>query len=80
MDPDLKLKITNRLRIFLNRDPSEREIINGQNDSTLRAWIAEDDAHEQNALTEILATTKDVDFETAKIHAKLIAAAWNVDL
>ena len=58
MDPDLKLKITNRLRIFLNRDPSEREIINGQNDSTLRAWIAEDDAHEQNALTEILAVKR----------------------
>ena len=44
MDATLKAKITAKLTAYLNRAPQEHEIINGQNDSTLMHWIAQDDA------------------------------------
>lgn len=55
MDPLLKQKITDKLRAYLNREPLEHEIINGQNDSTLMHWIAQDDT---KANAEAIATLK----------------------
>lgn len=43
MDPTLRQKIYNKLKKFLNREPTENEIINGQTDSTLMGWIHNDD-------------------------------------
>lgn len=47
MDPILKNKITNKLRAFLNREPTESEIINGQTDSNLMGWIVQEDVEAQ---------------------------------
>jgi hypothetical protein len=46
MDETLKTKIRNKLRKFLNREPSEDEIINGQTDVNLMTWIQNDDLAE----------------------------------
>lgn len=43
MDDILKQKITDKLRAYLNREPTEAEIINGQSDSILMGWIRDDD-------------------------------------
>lgn len=43
MDPVLKQKIHDKLLGYLNREPSDDEVINGQNDANLMHWIAQDD-------------------------------------
>ncbi|MBP9771462.1 MAG: hypothetical protein KBD16_00845 [Candidatus Pacebacteria bacterium] len=47
MDPTLKDKITDKLRAFLNREPTESEVINGQTDSNLMGWIVKEDIEAQ---------------------------------
>lgn len=47
MDPILYIKIQNKLRAFLKREPLEKEIVNGQNDSILMGWIRDDEAQTQ---------------------------------
>lgn len=54
MDPILKQKITDKLTAFLNREPTENEIINGQTDAHLMQWISQDDALIQIASNESL--------------------------
>lgn len=43
MDDILRKKIADKLRNYLNREPSESEIINGQNDTILMGWLRDDD-------------------------------------
>lgn len=57
MDPILKQKITDRLRLYLNREPSENEIINGQNDSNLMQWIGHNDVAVLAANVDSLSAT-----------------------
>lgn len=66
MDEVLRQKITDKLTTFLNRAPSESEIINGQTDSTLMQWIAQDDAAAQNDLIASIAESAGLNVETLK--------------
>ncbi len=66
MDDTLRQKITDKLRTYLNREPLENEIINGQNDANLMHWIAQDDAAAQNNLISAIATAANVDIATIK--------------
>jgi len=43
MDTILRQKIINKLTSFLNREPTEDEIVNGQSDTNLMGWIRDDD-------------------------------------
>lgn len=54
MTPELRTKIIDKLRIFLKREPKENEIVNGQTDSILMQWIAQDDAAAQAPIIESL--------------------------
>lgn len=51
MEPILKQKITDKLRAYLNREPTEQEIMNGNTDANVMHWIAKDDA--KDALQKI---------------------------
>lgn len=61
MDDTTRTKITSKLRAYLNREPSEAEVMNGQSDSNLMHWIAQDDAKVQNDLIAQVAETAGVD-------------------
>jgi hypothetical protein len=56
MDPILKEKIRQKLAGYLNREPSEAEIANGQTDVNIRGWIQSDDIKEQKVENEKLKT------------------------
>lgn len=43
MDPVLHEKIRLKLLWYLNRKPTEQEIVNGQTDATLMQWIVQDE-------------------------------------
>ncbi len=68
MDDTLRQKITEKLRTFLNREPSEAEVINGQTDANIMHWIARDDAADQKAQVEAIALASNVDI--SQVSAK----------
>jgi len=43
MDINLKQKITEKLRAYLNREPFENEIVNAQNDHLIMGKIRDDE-------------------------------------
>ncbi len=69
MTPELKQKITDKLRGYLNREPSNDEVINGQNDANLMHWIVQDDIATQNSAIEAvtnIANATSLDVQTLK--------------
>lgn len=54
MTPELRVKVIDKLKKFLNREPHENEIMNAQNDSTLMNWISQDDAIAQKSKIDTL--------------------------
>ncbi len=71
MDEILRQKITDKLRGYLNREPSEGEIINGQNDANLMHWISQDDAADQAAKVDALAQASNVDISNVSSKSAL---------
>ena len=47
MDPILRQNIIDELRKFLKREPSEREIMNGQNDVNIMSKILQEKINKQ---------------------------------
>ncbi len=66
MDPILRQKIYDKLLTYLNREPSENEIINGQNDANLMHWIAQDDVAAQNDLITAIGIGAGLDVASLK--------------
>ncbi len=71
MDDILKAKITAKLTAYLNRAPSDDEIINGQNDANLMHWIAQDDAADQKAQIDAISIATNVDISQVSANTAL---------
>jgi uncharacterized protein YjgD (DUF1641 family) len=64
MTPETKQKITDKLKTFLNREPTEAEIINSQNDIRLMSWIRDDEIKEKDK------RIKDLEEKVEKLEKK----------
>lgn len=61
MNEELRLRIIGRLTKFLNRPPTESEIMNGQSDSNLMSWIQSDVQNETKSDIQAIAVKTNVD-------------------
>lgn len=72
MDTILKQKITDKLRAYLKREPSDAEVINGQTDANLMHWIAQDDVLIQQQQIDALGVAAHIDLTEAIKPARIV--------
>lgn len=69
MDQNTRKKITEELKIYLNRDPSEKEIMNGQTDHYIMGRVNQRKNEEEKAILrdQIVNIKSDVDKVSAAV-------------
>lgn len=67
MDDILRQKIITKLTIYLNRPPTEIEIMNGETDTILMGWIRDDNAAAISQKVDIIAQATKVDISNINI-------------
>lgn len=72
MDNLLRQKIIAKLTSYLNREPSDNEVINAQTDANIMHWIAQDDTAEQRTLIDAVALAANVDVSAVKASLNII--------
>jgi hypothetical protein len=80
MDQTLHDKIQVKLQAYLNRDPTEDEISNGQTDIHVMQWIAQDDAATQNDLIASVAQSAGIDVAVLKAQSLQVSSKSVVKL